>query len=119
MAKTEIGKWLEVKDNVNQPLKRQLAQQQDQTQQQIEKVQELEDYIIIQVDYFADQLAAIELQKEAKQELHEEEKRHLELGNTDLTRICASSVAYPLTFSIVLASSSYTSASTFVSSPPP
>ena len=87
-AKNEIGKWLDVKNNTIQWLKGQLAHQQDQTNQQIEQVHELEEYISIQENYFADQMSMTELQKEATQEAHEEEKRHLESVITDLRTIC-------------------------------
>ena len=52
MAKIDLGKWMEAKDHAIQQLKRKLAQQ-DVVTQQVEQMQELEEYIRIQEDYFA------------------------------------------------------------------
>ena len=51
LAKTEISKWLDAKDEAIQRLKRRLVQQQDETKQHEEKEQEVEEYIRIQEEY--------------------------------------------------------------------
>ena len=65
-----------------------MAQQQDETKQHEEKVQELEEYIRIQEDYFVEQITETELQTFDIREAHEKEKECLNLVNVDLTRIC-------------------------------
>ena len=57
LAKTEINKWLDGKDNLIQKLRRQLAQQQEATRQNAEQVEELEEYVSIQETCFTTQLA--------------------------------------------------------------
>ena len=60
-------KWLDAKDDAIQLLKRRLAQQRDETKHQEEKVQELEEYIWIQEDYFMEQMSETELQTTSTQ----------------------------------------------------
>ena len=57
--------------------------------QQEEKVQELEEYIQIQEDYFAKKMSKSILQQAVTHEAHEKETEQLESVNTNLTRICA------------------------------
>ena len=45
LAKPEVGKWLEAKDDLIQKLHRQLAQQQETMRQNAEQVKELEEYV--------------------------------------------------------------------------
>mgnify|MGYP006957855544 CR=1 FL=1 len=54
LAKTEIGKWLDAKDELIQQLRRKLAQQQEATCQNVEQVEELEEYVNVQTEYFAE-----------------------------------------------------------------
>ena len=54
---------MEVKDHAIQQVKRKLVQQQDVDVQQGEKMQNLEDYIRIQEDYFAEQMSGSILQE--------------------------------------------------------
>ena len=48
LAKTKVGKWLDAKDDLIQQLHRKLAQQQEATRQNVEQVEELEEYVKIQ-----------------------------------------------------------------------
>ena len=52
-ARTHSSKWMAAKDHAIQQLKRKLAQEQDVVTQQVDQMQELEEYIRIQEDYFA------------------------------------------------------------------
>ena len=89
MAKIDLGKWMDAKDRVIQQLKKKLAQQQDVVAQQVEQMQELEEYIRIQEDYFADQMSESILQETVVQEEHQQERERLHATNADLTKFCA------------------------------
>ena len=56
LAKTEVGKWINGKDNLIQQLHQQLVQQQETTHQNAEQVEELEEYIQVQETCFTTQL---------------------------------------------------------------
>ena len=56
LAKTEIGKWLDAKDELIQQLRRKLAQQQEAMCQNVEQVEELEEYVNVQIEYFAEEM---------------------------------------------------------------
>ena len=70
-----------------QQLERKLAQQQDETKQHEEKVQEFEEYIRIQDDYFEEQISEIELHTADIREAHEKGNKYLHSVDADLTRI--------------------------------
>ena len=88
MAKIDLGKWMEVKDHDIQQLKRKLEQHQDVATQQEEQMQELEEYIWIQEEYFADRMTESILQTTMAHEEHKKEKERLEAINADLTKNC-------------------------------
>ena len=88
LAKTEISKWLDAKDEAIQWLKRRLVQQQDETKQHEAKVQELEEYIRVQEDYFAERVTEAETKTADIRDAHEKETKCVNLVNDDLTRIC-------------------------------
>ena len=79
---------MEAKDHDIQQLKRKLEQHQDVATQQEEQMQELEEYIRIQEEYFADRISESTLQTAVAQEEHQKEKERLESINADLTKIC-------------------------------
>ena len=89
LARNDLGKWMEAKDHAIQQWKRKLAQQQDVAIQQIEQMQELEDYIRIQEDYFAERMSESILQATIAQEKHNHEKKRLHADNENLIKICA------------------------------
>ena len=88
MARIDLGKWMDAKDRVIQQLKKKLAQQQDVVAQQVEQMQELEEYIQIQEEYFADRMTESILQTTMAHEEHKKEKERLEAINADLTKNC-------------------------------
>ena len=53
------------------------------------QMQELEEYIRIQEDYFADQMSESILQETVVQEEHQQEREQLHATNADLTKFCA------------------------------
>ena len=79
---------MEAKDNGIQQLKQQLAQQQEENRQRAEQILEIEEYVRIQEDYFVNPMAEAELQTNATQEVHKEEKQQLESANTNLQKRC-------------------------------
>ena len=52
LAKPEIGKWLDVKDETIQRLKWQLVHHQEETRQQVEQNTELEDMFVFKRPIF-------------------------------------------------------------------
>ena len=89
LARNDLSKWIEAKDHAIQQLKRKLAQQQDVAVQQTEQMQELEDYIRIQEDYFAERMSESILESTVAQEEHNHEKERLQAENANLLKICA------------------------------
>ena len=57
LAKIEVEKWIDVKDNLIQKLHQQSEQQQENTPQNAEQVEELEEYAKVQETCFSIQLA--------------------------------------------------------------
>ena len=85
MAKTEIRKWLEAKDDLIQHLRRQLAQQ-EEAHQQTKQNMELEEYVCIQEAYFAEQMAEKELFLTKLNKVHDQEKGEWAYANAELQR---------------------------------
>ena len=52
IAKTEVGEWIDAKDNLIQKLCQHLEQQQKSTRQNAEQVEELEEYVKVQETMF-------------------------------------------------------------------
>ena len=88
MAKIDLGKWMEAKDHAIQPLKTKLAEQYDVVAQRVQQMQELEQYIRIQEEYFSDRISKSILQTTLAHEEHQKEKERLEAINANLTKIC-------------------------------
>ena len=89
LARNDLGKWMEAKDHAIQQWKRKLAQQQDVAIQQIEQMQELEDYIRIQEDYFAERMSESILHAIVAQKEHNHGKERLQVENENLINIFA------------------------------
>ena len=89
LAKTEVGKWLDAKDNLIQRLRRQLAQQQETMQQHAEQVEELEEYVKSQEEYCVEQLVEKETLLTQLNEKYAQEQEEWAFTKSNLEQRCA------------------------------
>ena len=89
LAKTEVGKWLDAKESLIQRLRRQLAQQQETTRQNVEQVEELEEYIKEQETCFTTPLVVKEKLLEEFNENYNQQQEEWESARVTLERQCS------------------------------
>ena len=89
VAKIEVGKWLDAKDNLIQKLRRQLAQQQEATWQNAEQVEELEEYVKVQETCFTTQLAVKDKLLEEINDKFNQQQEDWDTKRKDLEKRCA------------------------------